>query len=260
MGGFFSKDKKVKKFMAIGNNFKRIEDVQEALRNAGLEKSELIIGIDFTKSNTWQGKKTFGGYNLHTLLEGNQLNHYQSVISILGQTLSSFDNDNEIPAYGFGDTKTEDHSVFSLKGNLVDQKGTDVDCKGFEDVLKCYNSTVNMVKLDGPTSFAPLIHKAIDTVKEKSSYHILIIIADGCIDNVKENADAIIEASKYPLSIIMVGVGDGPWKQMIEFDDELPTRQFDNFQFVNYHAIMTQESYNPLRFALHALMEILEQY
>lgn len=48
------------------------------------------------------------------------------------------------------------------------------------------------VKLAGPTSFAPLIQRAIDiVVKEEFRYHILIIIADGQVNqsNLKKTVD-----------------------------------------------------------------------
>ena len=71
-------------------------------------------------------------------------------------------------------------------------------------------------------------------------------------------------SSNLPLSIVMVGVGDGPWEQLIEFDDGLPTRNFDNFQFVDSSKVFASNQTDPLRqraeFALLALMEIPKQY
>lgn len=61
---------------------------------------------------------------------------------------------------------------------------------------------------------------------------------------------------------MLVGVGDGPWYRMEEYDDRLPKRRFDNFQFVDFHKSTTVgRRKNPqTAFALQALMEVPDQY
>ena len=100
-------------------------------------------------------------------------------------------------------------------------------------------------------------------------YHILLIIGDGEVshdlDCLGDSRRAIVEASSHPLSIVMVGVGDGPFDLMHELDDGLAERRFDNFQFVPlapFQALLAhgRRSVVECAFAVAALQEIPEQY
>lgn len=104
------------------------------------------------------------------------------------------------------------------------------------------------------------VQTVVGNTHEVVQFHILLIIADGQVTNERETADAIVEASNYPLSIVVIGVGDGPWDLMEKFDDELPTRKFDNLQFVNFAKVTTRSEQPDVDFATAALMEIPEQY
>lgn len=187
----------------VGVNFAK------GMKASGFEMCDLILGVDFTASNEWQGRRSFNHHCLHAvLLRG--YNPYQQVIKILGATLEPFSDDGCVHAYGFGDQSTRNRNVFPFTGD------PNQPCTGFHDALKRYTSIAKTIVLAGPTCFAPILRKSIELVREKNRYHILIIISDGQMTNEDETVRSIIEASKYPLSIIMVGVGDGPWDIMEE--------------------------------------------
>ncbi|XP_062201709.1 E3 ubiquitin-protein ligase RGLG2-like [Phragmites australis] len=256
-----------RKYSKIVDQYHSLDEVIEALAQAGLESSNLIIGLDFTKSNEWTGKNSFNGMSLHHI--GDTPNPYEQAISIIGQTLSAFDEDNLIPCYGFGDASTHDQDVFAF---YPDER----PCNGFQEALVRYREIIPHLRLSGPTSFAPIIEMATTIVEQSGGqYHVLVIIADGQVTRSIDTefgqlstqeqmtVDAIVQASEFPLSTILVGVGDGPWDMMKEFDDNIPTRSFDNFQFVNFAAIMSKkisQSKKETEFALSALMEIPLQY
>ncbi|XP_010260803.1 PREDICTED: E3 ubiquitin-protein ligase RGLG2-like [Nelumbo nucifera] len=256
-----------RKYSYIPDSYSSLEQVSSALRGSGLESSNLILGIDFTKSNEWTGRNTFQNRSLHAI--GDTPNPYEQVIMIVGKTLAPFDEDNLIPCFGFGDATTRDEGVFSFHSDHT-------PCHGFEEVLACYKHIVPNLRLSGPTSFAPVIEVAIDIVeKSGGQYHVLVIIADGqvtrSVDRMEgalspqelKTINSIATASSYPLSIVLVGVGDGPWDNMRKFDDKIRERVFDNFQFVNFTDIMSRDvspSEKETAFALAALMEVPIQY
>lgn len=244
-------------FKMIPDQYNSYEEVTAALRKAGLEKSQMIVGVDFTQSNLWNGKRSFGGRCLHDVSDPASPNPYLQALTIISKALWDFDDDHMIPAYGFGDAQTGSHDVFSFQDN-------DIPCKGLTGCEQRYKEIAAVANLSGPTSFAPLINQAVKIVRETGEYHILLILADGqvSVEEVKATTKAIIEASNYALSIVMIGVGDGPWDLMDKFDDELPERRFDNFQFVDFNSVFNKypKEKREAAFATHALMEVPQQY
>ncbi|CEF60236.1 von Willebrand factor, type A domain and Copine domain-containing protein [Strongyloides ratti] len=231
-----------------------LDQLSDAMKKAGLESTNLIFGIDYTASNKYQGENSFDGKNLHSIEYGIE-NPYQKVIKIMGKTLAPFATRKGIPVYGFGDATTGDWSVFKIKN--------EGECKDLDEVLDAYNRITPNVNLSGPTNFAPLIHQAIEICSYYKEYFILVIIADGQVTNEKATRRAIVQACNFPLSIIVVGVGDGPWEMMKVFDESLPKRPWDNFHFVEFHDIIRRKANTnegELSFAIHSLLEIPDQY
>lgn len=101
------------------------------------------------------------------------MNPYTSVMSILCKTLAAFDEDEQIPMYGFGNQDTKNHSVACFDAQERPMHTLD-------NVLRAYNSQIASVRLSGPTSFAPAVRKGIEIVRASGGqFHILVIIADG---------------------------------------------------------------------------------
>ena len=51
-------------------------------------------------------------------------------------------------------------------------------------------------------------------------YHCLLILTDGCIHDLRETVNKIVMCAEYPLSIIIVGVGDADFTAMETLDSD----------------------------------------
>ena len=201
----------------------------------------------------------------------------KTVISAIARVFELFDDDDSIPTFGYGGYP--ERPVAERYFSFVEGQGCELD-----EVLQRYFAIASTMELNASASFVPVIYEAIKMARKSGRYHILIIVSDGYIDDPAMARRAIVEASEYPLctlipkvlsfinvigcwydqicvlffvAIVMIGVGDGPWTLMSEFDDGLPERRFDNFQFVNYNTIPKGVLDNPDGgFAMQALMEI----
>lgn len=244
----------------IPDTYQSVYPFTEDLAEVGLAGLNLIVGIDFTKSNEQTGIVSFRGHSLHHITSGQ--NPYEQAFSTFGDILSTIVANNLISCFGFGDESTRDKNIFCFYPNAR-------PCVGFSEALDRYRELIPHLHLSGPTSFAPIIEMAMSTVEQSGrQYHVLLIISNAQVTSPahlssqeRKTINAIVRASGLPLSIVLVGVGDGPWDVMEEFVDKIPARAFDNFHFVNFTEIMSKHiSREEAAFALWALMDIPRQY
>ena len=71
---------------------------------------------------------------------------------------------------------------------------------------------------------------------------------------------AVIAAASVPLSIVFVGMGDGPWQFLEHLDDGLTRRHFDNVTFVPLTETLTTAKFPSWAFACEALKQVPAQF
>ena len=150
--------------------------------------------------------------------------------------------------------------AFALNGNENDPY-----IHGYEEVINTYKRTLQDITLSGPTLFGDLLRKQIEIIKNSRDnlYHILLILTDGEVNDYDETVQLLIEASRMPLSILIVGVGFENFKKMEKLDGdqlEILNKRGDScardiVQFVNYRKYKHDLSI----FSREALMEIPTQ-
>jgi len=213
-----------------------LDDAISMLRSDGLESSQLAIFVDLTANNRHKGANSFGGRSLHDVSDTKRPNPYQQVIATIGRTLAPFDSDGLIPLYGFGCSQSIGKAVLPLHfAGGVGAQGSDEPenfAKGFAHALAIYTRRLasGAITLSGPTNFAPAIRKSIELAKASGARELTIclILTSSQVEARIATEAALKDASKLPIAIVVVGVGDGPFDNMARLDDDVGSRLFDN--------------------------------
>lgn len=220
------------------------------------------VGIDFTASNGDPSDPR----SLH-YINPYEPNEYVRALVAVGEVCQDYDTDKYFPALGFG-ARIPPHMQVSHEFPL-NFNPTNPYCHGIQEIVATYQNCIRQVQLYGPTNVAPIITHvarfAEQAAKENtaSQYYVLLLLTDGVLTDMEDTKAAIIKASRLPMSVIIVGVGQADFKDMNELDaDEGRLRcgrhyaDRDIVQFVPYRDFKTQP---PAILAKHVLAEIPKQ-
>eukprot|EP00049_Salpingoeca_infusionum_P010983 m.189770 g.189770 ORF g.189770 m.189770 type:complete len:526 (+) comp14800_c0_seq6:133-1710(+) len=193
-------------------------------------------------------------------------NDYIQAIRGVGNVIADYDSDKQFPAFGFGArfSNGEVSHSFALNGNESNPY-----CTGIEGIVQAYMKAITSVSLYGPTNFAPNIAKTAALAEQAlkngtRTYHILMIVTDGAISDMGATKEAIVKASRLPMSIIIVGVGDADFTSMDVLDGDDATLESkgvratrDIVQFVPFNSVKAR---GPAALAQAVLAEVPEQF
>ena len=232
---------------------------------AGLQIN-LHVAIDFTGSNGNPMKPT----SLH-YMGSTRPNKYVEVLQAVVSILAPYDSDQKIPCYGFGaklpiDGFAAAHMCFPLNGDEAAPEISSV-----EEILSAYRNTLDSCRLSGPTHVAPLLNKVIQAAKAGETgvptYTLLLLLTDGAFSDLSKAVDCIVSACKYPLSLVIVGIGTDEFAgmQVLDADScrltDSKGRQAerDIVQFVSYEQSKAKQKHGVFNLAEEVLAEIPQQ-
>uniref|UniRef100_A0A8D2ZT05 Copine-3 n=1 Tax=Scophthalmus maximus TaxID=52904 RepID=A0A8D2ZT05_SCOMX len=196
------------------------------------------VGIDFTGSNGDPRSPN----SLH-YMSPDGLNQYLSALWSVGQVVQDYDtlvtyaHTHELHTHRPTLERVElsdfmNCCVFFLFLQAANHEfalnfnPTNPYCQGIEGIIEAYRMVMPQLRLSGPTNFSPLINHVASIAtggaqaNSASQYFVLLILTDGEITDFDQTRDAIVRASRLPLSIIIVGVGPADFKAMELLDGD----------------------------------------
>ena len=251
--------------LEINYNTKKKMTFEEFLKRGQIN---LDIAIDYTKSNG--DPKDIK--SLH-YLKTNERNDYEKAIKSCGDIIGNYDSDQLFPVYGFGGIPQGMNKV-SHCFNINFDQNDDPNIHGIDNIIRCYRDSLKKITLSTPTFFSPIIKKVINEInydlsnkRNENHYYILMILTDGILKDMEDTINCIIDASKLPLSVVIIGIGEHDFSKMDILDgDEEPlknssgeVRKRDIVQFVKFNSFKEKSKDCETELAEEVLKEIPRQ-
>lgn len=175
----------------------------------------LTVAVDFTASNG----PVKSIISLHHVPKSQtKRNEYEVAMQAIGNSFQHLQKTKGASALGFGAKiggRFEDYFTLSSKGESL---------SSIDDLLQAYRAATTSVELFGPSNLAPMIkylgHKIKSTTSSnKWTYHVILVLTDGILDDVQLAKQAIADCKDLPMSIVIIGIGNEDFSGMKAIND-----------------------------------------
>lgn len=194
-------------------------------------------------------------------------NEYMQALTAVGEIIQDYDSDKLFPSFGFG---AKIPPMFQVSHQFpLNFNPSNPYCAGLPGLVQAYQTCIQSVQLFGPTNISPIINHVAQFAQQQAqrpdatNYFILLILTDGVITDMDQTKQAVVAASAFPMSIIIVGVGGADFKMMEELDSDDAvltaggkSAQRDIVQFVPYRKF---KNVCPAALAKEVLAEVPKQ-
>lgn len=192
-----------------------------AYLHGGLQLN-FAVAIDFTASNGAPADPA----SLHHDTDWTP-SPYVAALRAVGAVLEPYSRSRRFAALGFG-AVLPGGGGGRVSHNFVLAGGSDPHVTGVDGIVAAYRTALGGVTLSGPTHFSESIEHAtrlagaVPFSAAHQEYHVLLLVTDGEVMDMAASQRAIVAAAGVPLSIIIVGVGRGPFGRMEDLDGDAP--------------------------------------
>ena len=143
----------------------------------------LSVAIDFTASNGTRHN-----------IKDNMFNEYELALQEVGKILEPYAYKKKFAGFGFGGIPT--HLAHQTVSHCFNLNGSqDPTIVGKDNLLQAYRKAAGRTTLWGPTYFSKvldMVQKYMHVNLQNKIYHILLILTDGCIHDLRETIDLIV--------------------------------------------------------------------
>jgi hypothetical protein len=172
---------------------------------------DLIFAIDCTLSKNGSDLKDESNLHFHT---STWLNDYQAALLKISNIYDSFDGANGFTLWGYGAEINGVHQPYFTMGENLES--ADAIVQTYDMTFADDNPYFTLGKrADMKHLIQAAQYRAIRSNQERQCYTTLVVLSTGEIHDLQSTIDAVCaSAEDAPLSIVIIGVGTGSFKNM----------------------------------------------